>query len=342
MLRPCSLTRRSAWIVAALVAFAPFARCDDGPDTAMFAAFQNRAWSDAAKLARERIAAEPDEAKEGNAWFVLGHSLQNLEDLDGALAAFAKLAEDRGYGGHARMLSAGVHVKKGDLDAAFRMLAEAAAAGFSSAQELGIEPVFDSIRGDPRYADVLTKIQENGRAAQERGERLTFSTETDRKSARLILYGALDSLRVVIDHGIVPWRDGYAKELESAEFDGRRWRLGANDWTTLDTNVGLSLGDIDVPAGEYGLTIRREKGGKPMLELHDMALMRKQRIDPYYCQALPIPSLVLELDLEDLDEPARNLAISMAPIKPGDGHACELRIDFGPHRLTAPLVLQER
>lgn len=308
---------------------------DDSP---MDAAYGNRDWARAAELARERTRQEPNDA---NAWYVLGNALAQSNDLDGALAAFEGFGKVPGYAGYGRFAAAGVHVKKGDLDAAFRALDDAAGAGFSSAGELKIDRSFDGIRGDARYVDVLKKIEDNARVAQSRGERLMFSTETDRKSARLVLYGGLDTLRVVIDHGMVPWRDGYGRALRDAEFDGRRWRLGANDWTTLDTNVGLSLGDLDVPAGEYGLTLRRENE-RLLLELHDMKDMRARRIDPYYCQALEAPALVTELDLEELEEPAKNLAISIAPKKPNDGHVCELRIDFGPHRLTTPLVLQEK
>lgn len=304
----------------------------------MDAAFGNRDWKQAAELARARTQEQPNDA---DAWYVLGNSLTQLNDFDGALVAFDGFAKVPGYAGYGRFAAAGVCVKKGDVDAAIRMLDEAAAGGFSSASELGIDRNFDAIRDDARYLDVLKKIEDNARVAQSRGERLMFSTETDRKSARLVLYGGLDTLRVVIDHGMVPWRDGYAKALEDPELEGRRWRMGANDWTTLDTNVGLSLGDLDVPAGEYGLTLRRE-GKRILLELHDMKDMRARRIDPYYCQALEVPKLVTELDREDLDEPAKDLAISIAPKKPNDGHVCELRIDFGPHRLTTPLVLREK
>lgn len=304
----------------------------------MDTAFANRDWKRAAELARARTQEEPNDA---DAWFILGRSLTQLSEYDRALEAYGEFTKVPGYAGYGRYAAASVYVKKGDVDSALRLLDEAAAAGFSSAGELSIDRNFDAIRADARFHAIFEKIRENARAAQSRGERLTFSTETDRKSARLILYGGLDALRVVIDHGMVPWRDGYAKALEDPELDGRRWRLGANDWTTLDTNVGLSLGDLDVPAGEYGMTIRRD-GKRILLELHDMKDMRARRVDPYYCQALEVPALVTELDLEELEEPAKDLAISIAPIKPNDGHACELRIDFGPHRLTTPLVLQEK
>ncbi|MBK6939246.1 MAG: DUF2911 domain-containing protein [Planctomycetes bacterium] len=325
----------AVWAVCGGIAPSAASAQDKSP---MEAAYGNRDWKQAAEFARARTQEQPNDA---DAWYVLGNSLTQMSEFDGALAAFDAFAKVPGYAGYGRFAAASVYVKKGDVDSAIRMLDEAAAGGFSSASELGIDRNFDAIRGDARYLDVLKKIEDNARVAQARGDRLMFSTETDRKSARLVLYGGLDTLRVVIDHGMVPWRDGYAKALEDPELEGRRWRMGANDWTTLDTNVGLSLGDLDVPAGEYGLTLRREDK-RVLLELHDMKDMRARRVDPYYCQALEVPAFVTELDVETLDEPAKDLAISIAPSKPNDGHVCELRIDFGPHRLTTPLVLQEK
>lgn len=334
--RICCVMASFLWL--ALAWNAPV-RAGEDPRGAMNIAFDNGDWSTAAARARELVAQQPAAA---DAWQVLGQSLLRSQDYDGAIAAFTGFAKVPGYAGHANFSVASVHAQRGAGDAALSALAAAAAAGFGSANELAIDPAFAALRDDARFAEVRAKIEANGLAQQQRGQRLMFSTETDRKSARLVLYGGVDTLRVVIDHGLVAWRDRYDAMLAAGEFEGRRWRLGANDWTSLDTNVGLTLGDLEVPAGHYDLTLRRGDGDTLLLELHDAAELREARIDPYFCEQLAPPALIAELDhIVREDGTAEQLAIAIVP-RGNNGHACDLRIEFGPHRLSAPLILMER
>lgn len=330
-----------AWqaLALAVALWAGAAAPAEDAEKAMNEAFENGDWQQAAARAREVVAEHPAAA---NAWQTLGVALQRAKDYRGAIEAFERLGALPGNAAYGWYSVAGVCAEQGDVPGALKALGTAAEGGFGSANELAIDRSFDRVRADPGFAAVNSRIEANGRALQERGQRLMFSTETDRKSARLVLYGGIDTLRVVIDHGIVPWREHYEKLLQSEDLDGRRWRMGANDWTTLETNVPLTIGDLDVAPGHYDLTLRRAEDGKILLELFDADVIRAAKIDPYFCAQLAPPPLVAELDHDVREDgSAAELAIAMVP-RTRDGHVCDLRIDFGPHRLTAPLVLGEK
>lgn len=64
---------------------------------------------------------------------------------------------------------------------------------------------------------------------------------------------------VSLDHGQPKWSESYDEKIEAGSFDGVRWRLGQNHWTVLDTNVALTFGEVEVPAGSYYVVLERAR-----------------------------------------------------------------------------------
>ena len=59
-----------------------------------------------------------------------------------------------------------------------------------------------------------------------------------------------------------------------------RWRFGENFWTTLDTNMDLVLGGVEVPTGYYYIVVQHHERGLELVLL-DPAEIRKQHLDAY-------------------------------------------------------------
>src|SRR5215471_499208 len=79
-----------------------------------------------------------------------------------------------------------------------------------------------------------------------------------------------------IDYGRPVWKKDYE---DSAKFDkmtkGQVYRLGSNFWTTLDTDIPLTIAGKNVPAGHWYLGLyRSEDGGTWSLCLIDPAKVR--------------------------------------------------------------------
>ena len=69
-------------------------------------------------------------------------------------------------------------------------------------------------------------------------EQTAYSEHSERGSARIFYWGGDRSAgQLVIDYGRPAWQQKYQDSFESDEIDGRRWRLGQNHWTKLDTNI---------------------------------------------------------------------------------------------------------
>ena len=56
-----------------------------------------------------------------------------------------------------------------------------------------------------------------------------------------------DCYALSVDYGQPPWKQQYADAIGSEKSVGKRWRFGADFWTTLDTNVDLTQAlDLDI------------------------------------------------------------------------------------------------
>ena len=95
---------------------------------------------------------------------------------------------------------------------------------------------------------------------------------------------------VSIDFGRPVWN----RQLDNpAVFDqltrGRVWRLGNDYWTTLDTNLPLSIAGHDIPVGLWYLGLARAADGATWsLAFIDPVKARSGRMDGHWMDAVPI------------------------------------------------------
>ncbi len=119
---------------------------------------------------------------------------------------------------------------------------------------------------------------------------------------------------------------------------GRRWRFGQNFWTSLDTNIPLTLGGIEVPVGAYYAVLEHSKQAGLRMVLLNPGEVRKRRLDSYEAGKTS-GGISIPLALGKAARPASRLALELTVDRSKRDHGM-LSIRFGPHELTAPLVLK--
>ena len=93
-----------------------------------------------------------------------------------------------------------------------------------------------------------------------------------------------------IDYGRPVWRKEYE---DTANFDkmtkGKVYRLGSNYWTTLDTDIPLTVAGKSIPAGQWYLGLHRsEDGATWSLAFIDPAKARAAHLDASEIERAPI------------------------------------------------------
>ncbi len=166
-------------------------------------------------------------------------------------------------------------------------------------------------------------------------EQTPFPETSQRGNARIFYWFGPDSAgQVALDFGQPRWQAAFAKFLAAPA--GRRWRFGENFWTTLDTNIPLTLGGVEVAVGQYYCALQTTKEG-PQLVLLDPTEVRKQRLDAFEVNkttgGIVVPLETLKSDAHS-DRLELELTIDAAAKDTG-----ALTIRFGPHTLFAPLRL---
>ena len=287
--------------------------------------------------ARKMIELSPEHEQ---AWFSLGYALHASGKLDEALEAHKKASAYPSVGGIAAYNAACVYSLKNQKEEAFAWLRTSIGKGFDQAQQLRSDSDLDNIRADERFEKIIVELggKPSGKAGTARAAPAVkaFAGSSDRKSSRVFYWGGQSSPgQVVVDYGPTPWKDEFAKHAESDAMIGKRWRLGNDFWTTLDSNVDMKLGGVDVPAGMYYVTLARNSDGYA-LALNDPAKVRAKKLDAFQSEnmtggiSIPLTHAKAEAVAEAL---SINLATDEANPTKGD-----LSIEFGPHRLTAPFV----
>lgn len=168
-------------------------------------------------------------------------------------------------------------------------------------------------------------------------EQTPYAETSARGGARIFYWFGPDSAgQVAIDHGQPRWQDAFGKVLQQPS--GRRWRLGENFWTTLDTNIALTLGGVAVPVGQYYCVLQNVADGGLQLVLLDPQVVRQRRLDAYEA-AKTEGGIAVPLTLGKAAVPATRLQIELTVDRENKDHGA-LVIRFGPHQLAAPLLLQ--
>ena len=160
--------------------------------------------------------------------------------------------------------------------------------------------------------------------------------ETSPRGATRIFYwfGPSSAGQVSIDFGQPRWKAQYGAFLTKPS--GRRWRFGQNFWTTLDTNMPLELGGVEVPVGLYYVVLQHREQGLELVLL-DPAKVRARRLDAYEAGKTD-GGIVVPLQKAAAAVPAQRLAFELQVDR--ERKDCGvLRLRFGPHELSCDVVM---
>ncbi|MEZ5962642.1 MAG: tetratricopeptide repeat protein [Planctomycetota bacterium] len=322
----------------ALFAAAP---CAQGTETttatrdAADAAVAAGNWEAAIASFRKLVEANPKDAK---SWHMLGYALHAAGDLDEALKVHVKATEFPEVAPVASYNAACVYALRGDKVHALEWLAKAAERGFAGADHMAEDTDMDVLRSEPRYKEIVAHIEQN---ASRPAAVQVFAGTFERKLTRMVLFSGRGSVGgVSIAYGQPEWQDKYEEMIDSPKVQNRRWRFGKDEWTTLDASVPVTLGDRELPAGVYYLTLER-KGEAFFMAALDPATVHASTIDPFVAHQTT-GGIEVALKHERTDVSAPRLEIKLKESmggKPGTG---ELIVRFGPHQLSTPVALHAR
>lgn len=277
--------------------------------------------------------------KDGQAWQLLGYCLHASGKLDEALPIHVKAAEFPAVAAVAAYNVACVHALKGRPDDAFTWLDKAVGFGFDQPEQIAGDTDLDALRKDPRFEKVLAGVEAKAKAANERGGLQAYVQQVERRNSRIAWFGQQGSpAQVAIDYSPVPWQEQYETGLQAGKFLGKKWRLGADFWTRLDTWIDLEIAGVKVPAGYYYLTAEQRDANTFVLALHDPAVVKKHRVDGYFAAKLQ-GGLEIPLQHAAGKELQKQLEIEVATAAGSLDHGT-LTIRFGSHELSAPMVMQ--
>ncbi len=295
------------------------------------AAVQSGDFTTAAAGFRKLTEATPDDA---GAWLMLGYSLHAAGKLDEALPIHVKAASMTGAPPVAAYNAACVHALQHRPDEAFVWLEKAAASGFGDEKQLASDTDLDSLRKDERFAKITTLVTANAAKTT-----TAFAVASERRGTRVAWFGRKGSPgQIGLDYTPVPWNDEYADLVTSGRLKNKKWRLGGDFWTTLDTSMDVVFGTTNVPAGYYYLTLEQRDGDVYVLALHDAAEAKKQKLDPVFAGKLK-GGIEVALAHSTPTEKAERLDIEITMV-PGSQSAGALSIRFGTHELSAPLQMK--
>lgn len=168
-------------------------------------------------------------------------------------------------------------------------------------------------------------------------EQTPYDEGSERGSARVFYwFGNSSAGQVEISYGRPDWKPGYDAFLSKP--NGQRWRFGENFWTTLDTNLPLTIGGVALGVGQYYLVLQNDaEHGLRLLAL-DPQVVRERRLDAFEADKTT-GGIVIPLQHENSDPVTRRLAIDLR-VDRTQKHRAELVVRFGRHTLLAPVVMK--
>jgi len=162
----------------------------------------------------------------------------------------------------------------------------------------------------------------------------------DYASARVLYWNEkTDSAaaQFAINYGRPVWKQIYE---DPAKFDGmtkgKVWRMGSNFWTNFETQVPLSIGGKNVPAGYYYLGMHRSADGSQWsLAFIDPAEVRQAHLDAFQIQKAKV-KFEAPMSLAQAEGKPEKLTITFSYPK-DDIKNVTLRVAWGNLALTAPV-----
>jgi len=132
------------------------------PDAALSseanAAYEAKDWTKSAELYLKLTQAHPEIPR---LWFRLGTSLQELGQLDRALAVYQKALAAGAPPPYAEYSIATVFAQKKELDKAFEHLEKAMRAGYNKPEQLTSDPYLEALRSDARFLKLIEQASRN-------------------------------------------------------------------------------------------------------------------------------------------------------------------------------------
>jgi len=132
------------------------------PDAALSseaaAAYDTKDWSKAAALYEKLTLAHPEIPR---LWFRLGTSLQELGQLDRALAVYQKALAAGAPPLYAEYSIATVYAQRKESDKAFEHLDRALQAGYNKPEQLSSDPYLEALRSNARFRKLVDQANRN-------------------------------------------------------------------------------------------------------------------------------------------------------------------------------------
>lgn len=294
------------------------------------AAWEDQDWVDAATLYKKVVALDQ---KDGEAWHHLGYALHIQGQLDEALVAHMNATKSAQWAGIGFYNAACVHALQGRPDDAIHCLEQGVSAGFGDRAQIEGDSDFDSIRKDERFKKLLESLPNAPSATAAR----PYVVNTKRAGARLAFFSAAGSPgQLAIDYGQPVWKDSYAEMIDSDKMVGRRWRCGQDFWTTFDTNVPLTMGGQEIPAGAYYLTLEKKNADTIVLAFNDPAVIRKKHLDGFVAH-LSTGGIEVPMSMKEVDDVAESLEFRFKTASKSD--EAKLVLLFGPYALSSEIKI---
>ena len=167
-------------------------------------------------------------------------------------------------------------------------------------------------------------------------------TTNDRASARVLYWNQKSNAaagQIAINYGRPVWKKDYE---DTAKFDGmtngKIWRLGNNFWTTLVTDLPLTISGKHVPPGPYYLGLSRSPDGSQWsLAFINPAGARKAHLDAFDIRKAKVDFLA-PMTTEKAGEQAETLTITLTYPK-DEIRNVTLKIAWGNLALSAPIKI---
>lgn len=167
-----------------------------------------------------------------------------------------------------------------------------------------------------------------------------YAEKAKRMTTRILYYAETTPPsspgQIAINYGQPMWKPEYEEKFD-AMTEGKRWRFGNNNWTSLDTNVAITLAGIAVEPGQYYLVLERSQDDRWYLVLLEPEPMRAKRLDAFFVDEAPEGIKAL-LNWKRTEEPSEKLSVQLIPVE-SDLNKAMLEIRWGNHMLTGDIEI---
>lgn len=154
-----------------------------------------------------------------------------------------------------------------------------------------------------------------------------------RGGSRVLFFGSqtIDG-QYHISYGSPTWKDQFEAQVSKVS-DGQRLRFGKDFWTTLETNVPLTIGGQRLAPNEYYLALERQGDGFSIVA-YDAKELRDKRVNSFEPPAKG--GIIIPTTVEKGDDIEEELTMDFV-IDNGSGET-HLEVTWGPYTMTVPVA----